>query len=350
MNKSKMSQDSGVSMWRVRTILTTFTRCTVRFYTVDVVKFFILMNKSKMSQDSVKDRDYEKLQELLDDDTWKEVSDSLKKLIDNYLQKSGPHAQAVAELTELKEAIEKSYNDSRKARIAGTTATVIAIIITVAAFGLGFITLGASLGLTIIAAVLAAAGGVTIRGAEIGYFVVSRNKQKEAEKVHHKLNEMMQEIKEHSEKYIKSLSKLERYATQGEYECHICTEFYSRCILRSELINGVEDIGNCIIVITNFVRAGLQASAQSVYFGLGTFGRALSIGSLAFAILFLPINTAILVKSAYDVHKYKNGNGKSNSAAAKNIGSVLEKMKKNEVNLIKFRDQLPGTGAGAKTD
>ena len=79
-----------------------------------------------------------------------------------------------------------------------------------------------------------------------------------------------------------------RYATQGEYECHTCTEFYSRCIFRSELINGVEDVGNCIIVITNSVRAGLQASAQSAYFGLGTFGRALSIGSLAFAILFLP--------------------------------------------------------------
>ena len=124
------------------------------------------MNKSKMSQDSVKDRDCEKLQELLDDDTWKEASDSLKTLklkVDNYLQNSGP--QAVTELTELKEAIEKSYSDSRKARIAGTMATVIAIIITVAAFGLGFISLGASLGLTVIAAVLAAAGGVTVEYA-----------------------------------------------------------------------------------------------------------------------------------------------------------------------------------------
>ena len=301
-----------------------------------------------MSQDSVEDRDCEKLQELLDDDEWKEASEmghSLKELIDDYLQNVGP--QAVAELIELKEAIEKSYNDSRKARTAGTIATVIAIIATVAAFGLGFITLGASLGLTVIAAVLAAAGGVTIRGAEIGYFVVSRNKLKEAEKVHHNLNKMMQEIKEHYEKYldrIKSLSK--RYATQGEYECHTCTEFYSRCIFRSELINGVEDVGNCIIVITNSVRAGLQASAQSVYFGLGTFGRAFSIGSLAFAILFLPIDIVILVKSAYDVHKYKNGNGKSNSAAAKNIGSILEKMEENKGNLINFRDQLPGTGAG----
>ena len=181
--------------------------------------------------------------------------------------------------------------------------------------------------------------------------MVSRNKLKEAEEVHNKLNKMMQEIKEHGEKYLNHIKSLsERYATQGEYECHICTEFYSRCIFRSELINGVEDIGNCIIVITNSVRAGLQASAQSAYFGLGTFGRALSIGSLAFAILFLPINIAILVKSAYDVHQYKNGNGKSNSAAAKNIGSVLEKMEKNEVDLIKFRDLLPGTSAGAETD
>ena len=91
----------------------------------------------------MKDRDCEKLQELLDDDTWKEASEvghALKELIDKYLQNSGP--QAVAELTELKKAIEKSYNYSRNARIDGTIATVLAIIITVAAFGLGFITLG----------------------------------------------------------------------------------------------------------------------------------------------------------------------------------------------------------------
>ena len=159
----------------------------------------------------MKDRDCEKLQELLDDDTWKEASEvghALKELIDKYLQNSGP--QAVAELTELKKAIEKSYNYSRNARIDGTIATVLAIIITVAAFGLGFITLGTSLGLTVIAAVLAAAGGVTIRGAEIGYrdFVVSRNKLKEAEKACHKLNKMMQEIKEHGDKYLNHIESL----------------------------------------------------------------------------------------------------------------------------------------------
>jgi uncharacterized membrane protein len=83
-----------------------------------------------------------------------------------------------------------------------------------------------------------------------------------------------------------------------------------------QLVNGVADVGSCVIVITNTVRGGLQARAQTVYFGLGTSGRAFSIGSVALDVLFIFIIMAILVKSAY---KYKNGYGISNSPQLKTL-------------------------------
>ncbi len=137
-----------------------------------------------ISQRCRRTRDDENLQELkrlalLEDDCdkWKEASKvghSLKDLID--LQNVRP--QVMEELMDLQEAIERSFNDSRKARIAGTTAIVTGLIIAITGFSLGFITLYASLGFTAIAVVLSAAGGLTTCGAEIGH-LVSISKQAE---------------------------------------------------------------------------------------------------------------------------------------------------------------------------
>ena len=236
---------------------------------------------------SVDDRK-EELKGLLDDDKWQEASEvghSLKELIDDYLQNVKP--KAVAELTDLKEAIEKSYNDSRKARIAGTTATVTGSVIAITGFGLSFVTLGASLGLTVAGAVLAAAGGVTISGAEIGYLAVSRNKLKETEKACQKNNEMMQEIKVCGEKYsdlIELISKRHPTFTK-ENIFHLLRQAwnYTGPTLKTfyngyKLIDGVTDVGRNAVTVTNSVRAGVQAGARTVYFGLGTFGREFSIG------------------------------------------------------------------------
>lgn len=310
--------------------------------------------------------DNDELRGLLDDDEWNEASEvghSLKEMIDDYLQNAKP--QAVAELTDLKEAIEKSYDDSRKARIAGTTATVTGSVIAITGFGLSFVTLGASLGLTVVGAVLAAAGGVTISGAEIGYLAVSRKKLKKTEKACQENNKKMQEIQERGEKYsdlIESLHKRHPTFTM-ENIFHLLRQAWNytgptfKTLYNGyKLIDGVIDVGRNAITVTTFARAGARAGsgagagvrvgARTVYSGLGTFGRVFSVGSVALDVLFIPIDITVLIKSAYDVHKYKNGYGKSNSAAAKNIGSILRKMEENETNLMDFRDKLPG----AETD
>ena len=305
---------------------------------------------------SVEDGRKEELQRLLDDYKWKEASEvghSLKELINDYLNDVG--FQAEIELTDLQKAVERSYNDSRKARIAGTTATITGSVIAIAGFGLSFVTLGASLGLTVAGAVLAAAGGVTIGGAEIGYLAVSRKKLKETEKACQESNEKMEEIKKRGKKYeelIKSLST--RHPTFTEENIfHLLRQAwdFTGPTLKTfyngyKLIDGAADVGRTAITATNSVRAGVRAGARTVYFGLGIFGRAFSIGSVALDVLFIPIDVAVLVKSAYDIHKYKNGHGESNSVAAKNIERILEKMKENKTKLKEIQDQLPG----AETD
>lgn len=93
-----------------------------------------------------------------------------------------------------------------------------------------------------------------------------------------------------------------------------------------KLVDGVTDVGRSAVAVTTTVRtvrAGVQVGARTVYTGLGTFGHVFSIGGVVLDVLFIPIDIAVLVKSAYDVQNYKDGAGKSNSAAALNIDSVL---------------------------
>ena len=295
----------------------------------------------------------EELRRLLDDEDFQKASEaghSLKEIIDSCINKVNG---AVKELTDLKKAVEKSYDDSRKARIAGTTATVTGSVIAITGFGLSFVTLGASLVLTVAGAVLAAAGGATIGGAEIGYLVVSRKKLKETENACDESNKAMDDLKDSSEEFSKYLQLLSnKHPTFTEENIfHLLRQawnfseptfktFYSGY----KLIDGVTDIGRNALAVTNTVRtvrAGVQAGARTVYAGLGTFGRVFSIGGVVLDVVFIPIDIAVLVKSAYDVHKYSE-NGKSNSAAASNIDSIIKQLEENKENLEEVRNQLPG--------
>ena len=296
----------------------------------------------------------DELKRLLDDEDWQvtsELGHSLKEMIDKFLQKVRP--KTVAKLKALADAVEKSYDDSRKARIAGTTATVAGSTIAITGFGLSFFTLGASLGLTVAGAVLAAAGGVTIGGAEIGYLAVSRKKLKSTEEACQADNKAMHDIKTCSEKFSDHVNSLaEKHPTfTKENIFHLLRQAwdFGEPTLKTfyngyKLVDGASDVGR---TITNTVRAGTvvkagaQVGARTVYFGLGTFGRVFSIGSVIFDVVFIPIDIAVLAKSAYDIHKFKNGQG-SNSTAASNIRSMLTQLEKNEEKLTEFRNALPG--------
>ena len=298
----------------------------------------------------------DELRRLLEDDNFKKASTygySLKEMIDDYVENVKP--DTVAKLTGLKEAVEKSYNHSRKARIAGTTATITGSVIAITGFGLSFVTLGASLGLTVAGAALAAAGGVTIGGAEVGYLAVSRKKLKDTEDACQRSNEAMKEIKTKGKAFFDLIATLSnKYPTFTEDNIfHLVrqawdfTEPTVRTLYNGyKLIDGATDVGRSAVAVSNTVRAGVQAGARTAYVGLGTVGRVFSIGSVVLDVVFIPIDVAVLVKSAYDVHKYKDGRGRSNSTAASNIVSVIKQLEENEETLREARNHLPG----AETD
>ena len=75
-------------------------------------------------------------------------------------------------------------------------------------FGLSFVTFGASLGLTVAGGILAASGGVTMGGADIGDWVVSRSHMKVVERVIEQDRELSTEIRKSAEGLSTEVKKL----------------------------------------------------------------------------------------------------------------------------------------------
>ena len=107
------------------------------------------------------------------------VSEELRSTLDRL---SGARDVTLKSLRAMKHEVEISYDKSRKARIGGTSATVVGSSLAILGFGLAFVTFGASVVLVIAGSIIASVGGITIGGAEIGYLVVSHTTMKNAEK------------------------------------------------------------------------------------------------------------------------------------------------------------------------
>ena len=296
---------------------------------------------------------------LLSDDELEQASKvghELYETIDEFLENVRP--ETIEKLNELIEAVEESYDKSRKARIAGTSATITGSVVAIVGFGLSFVTFGASLGVAAVGSALAAAGGVTLGGAEVGYLAVARKKTKEAEKACRKDNEAKHNIETKGREFSDHLDSLaEKHPTLSKeaiFNIMVRHTWNSgKPALRAfydgyKLIDGASDIGRSIITVRNTVKVGVQAGARGVYFGLGTVGRVFSIASVALDVVFIPIDIAVLVKSASDVHKYKKGNSKS--SAASNIRKIKKQLQDNTVELEKVRDELPGAQRSDETE
>ena len=251
-------------------------------------------------------------------------------------------------LYSLVEEIEISYDKSRKARIGGTVATVSGSVLSIVGFALTPVTFGASLGLGIAGGIIAAGGGTTIAGAEIGYYVVSKEKLKHANTACANDRKEMEELKNLGEEYAELVSSLaEKYDTT-EDEMHerlkkTATEVYTvgkmagRGVYYSyKLLDGFADIGRTVEkAITTAARAG-QAGSRTAWAGLSTFGRVFGIVGVVFDTVFIPIDIAVMVKSAYDVHQYKKG--KSNSNRAEEVRNLISQLEAHRDKLLAKRD------------
>ena len=64
-----------------------------------------------------------------------------------------------------------------------------------------------------------------------------------------------------------------------------------------------------------------------------------SVAGIARVTVFTPIDLAIMMKSAYDVHKYKTGQG-SNSAVANEIGKLISDLEEHEEKMKENLEEL----------
>ena len=251
-------------------------------------------------------------------------------------------------LRKLKHNTEESYDKSRKARIGGTVATITGATIGIIGFGLSFVTFGASLGLTVAGGILAGAGGITIGGAEIGNFAVSKTHLKNAQAACDTDREAMEKAKHLHDRLASCIESLQtrhpRFSEERIRTIVINMVKYGKSGVRGaysayQLIDAAWDAGRNIYTAAEIAKAGVQVGTRTVWAGLSTAGRVVSGVTVAFDLIFIPIDLAVLIKSAYDVHKYKRGRG-SNSAVAKKIGEFIENLEQNRAQLKKIQEEL----------
>ena len=203
--------------------------------------------------------------------------------------------------------------------------TVKPAALAIAGFGLSFFTFGASLGLLIPGAVIAGAGGVAIIGAEIGYLAISQTKLRDANNACKADREQMIEVKELGEKFFKQLDFLAKKlnSTWEKIFVFVRHSWSSRNGLKA-LYGGYKAI-DAVFEAGKVVGSAIKAA------------RIAAVGGRTVALL--PVDLAVMVKSAYDVHKYRT-EGESNSNVAKEIGQLIKDLEINRDELQKFSDEL----------
>lgn len=160
-----------------------------------------------------REEDYQK---LINDSELEQATATFSNLNEAIATLLGSRETTIRSLKRLKHEVEESYDKSRKARIAGTTGTVAGSVLAITGFGLSFVTFGASLGLTIAGTILAAGGGLTIAGADIGYLVVSQQDLKRAQEALDVDREMMEKAKKLQKELVQLLDSLvNKYPTSN---------------------------------------------------------------------------------------------------------------------------------------
>lgn len=244
--------------------------------------------------------------------------------------------QTIRTLEKLKKEVEESYDKSRKAQIGGTVATVTGSALGITGFGLGFFTFGLGFGLCAVGGVLGAAGGATIAGSQIGYYVVSSTTYKNAqsaseddikeaskiEKCGKKLDAQLKSLaKRHGTTKEGIMTHLQYFKKHGKLIKNIGTFTYN-------IGRGADVIGDTFRITQKAitaVRAGTSAATAGTRLtraGLRTVSGVLRVGGVVLDVVFIPIDIGVMIKSSYDVHKYKT-TGESNSNVARDIGDLI---------------------------
>ena len=134
------------------------------------------------------------------------------------LQEWGPKRElTLLTLEDIKKNLEESYQKRTIAKVSGASAAIVGGTMAIVGFGLSFVTFGASLGLTIAGGILAASGGATMGGADIGEWIISKTYMKVVKTTVEKDRSLSTEIKECAEKLTSQVRDLNiRYPSLKE--------------------------------------------------------------------------------------------------------------------------------------
>ena len=246
------------------------------------------------------------------DDALKAVTDLKQSLKDSLSYREN----TLANLRIMKKEVEDNYGKSRQVCVGGTAAATTGSVLSIIGFGLSFVTAGASLSLIVAGGILAATGGAAVAGAELVYYIVSNNTLKNAQTACNVDREKMEKVEANERKFsnhIESLAAKHNTSSGHIYEI-------------------IRDVG---------LKVG-----KGLYCGYKLFdGRPKSFAGIprvtfvALDAVFIPIDLAVMMKSAYDVHKYKTRQG-SNSAVANEIGKLISDLEEHEQKMKKNLEEL----------
>ena len=114
----------------------------------------------------------------------------------------------IDKLKYLKKLIEESYQKRTISKVAGASAAVVGGGLGIVGFGLSFVTFGASLVLLVPGAILGGAGAVTMAGADIGDWLVSKGHMETAKKAIEQDRKSLSTLREHAEVVTRNVEEL----------------------------------------------------------------------------------------------------------------------------------------------
>ncbi|KAH3860777.1 hypothetical protein DPMN_023701 [Dreissena polymorpha] len=203
----------------------------------------------------------------------------------------------------------KSFQDAKKATIAGSTAGIVGGTLGAVGFGLSFFTFGASLILTAVGTGIAAAGGITAGGAAIGEGVRRKRTVEKAQALIERYEKTRNDV-------LQELLELAEHLGQKDlnHRFPLCCRFIAQIVGGSAKI-AWSVAWKLISNIVTGVRLG-QAAAELALEGTATVGRltvvsvkaatstaarGLHIAGGVVGIALIPLDIGFLVHSAHAV-------------------------------------------------
>ena len=142
--------------------------------------------------------------------------------------------------------------------------------------------------------------------------------------------------------HIESLAKKHNTSSDSIYDTikskiDVATKVGKACHSGCKLIDSVADAGRVVYNVAT-VRKTAALGTHTTLTGLKSVGRIARI-FVALDAAFIPIDLAVMMKSAYDVNKYRTGQG-SNSAVANEIGKLLPDLEEYEQKMKQILEGL----------